>query len=311
MSKYPEQSGNYYALFQPSAYSTGIQAYKPLIRTRMGRPIREADYGLFPAIFMAAAGLTSAGMVGQQQLAEKSVDEAILRTADQAQAAFRAGTVMASASAAIAATSTWGGQAISTTPISVEKAKLKGAALLYLMAMLPGISSEGRKIIGGLAEDMYDDATSIFSIDSADPQNIQDTYAEIGAIITGAAATASSNGANASDIKSLVKYAQVLSSYANVSNIEGRQNVEQDKFLSEQAGEAASDLAEQAGKLSCQAQRMVFGPDGTYPGCPDETDKEKMGRYGLYIMGGMLGVGALLYLGRPYLEAATRLVKDR
>ena len=308
MSKYPEQSGNYYALFQPSAYSTGIQPYKPLIRTRMGRPAHQSDYGFFPAI-MAAVGITSGGVVAQQQAAESSVDDAILRTADQAQAAFRSGTVMSSVNAAIAAPSSWGGQSISTTPISVEKAQLKGSSLLYLMAMLPGINSEGRKVIGGLAEEMYDDATSIFSIDSADPQNITDTYAEIGAVVTGAASVASSNGANPSDVKALVSYAQFLSSYANISNIERRQTLEQDKFLSTQAGEAAGDLADQAGKLSCQAQRLVFGPDGT-SGCPDETGPEKFGRFAMYAVGGLVGVGALLYLGRPYLEAAMGFVKD-
>jgi hypothetical protein len=264
----------------------------------MGRPVRQGDYGILIS-----------GMLSQQQMAEGSVDEAILRTAEQAQAAFRAGTVLASANAGIAAPASWGGQAISTTPISVEKAQLKGASLLYIMAMLPGINSGGRKIIGGLAEDMYDDATSIFSIDSSDPQNIQDAYAEIGAIITGAAATASSAGANSSDVKSLVNYVTFLSGYANVSNIEGRQNIEQDKFLSTQAKESVDDLIDQASKFSCQVQRLVFGPDGS-SGCPDETGPEMMGRYGLYIVGGLVGVGALMYLGRPYIEAAMSFRKD-
>lgn len=288
MSQSIRDEMRYYAIFQPSAYSTGVKSYRPHTRSSL-RESRGA-YGPGPA---NGYGLLATYFAAKQTLTSRSQEAALA-----AQAEFRAGATYPSAQSLITTSGQWG-EPVSTTPTSVESAQYKMASLIYMIAMLPGLSTAVRGNLGGVADSIYADASSWFSVDSSNPESVS---AEMGVLLPalkGVAATAIAGGASDTDVSELARYGGAIISHTTSGEVTYRQGLEEDQTLTGQAKDIGGERMEDLTDWACFASRLI-GVNKSV--CPPEEPGQKAGRYAAYVAGAFILGGLVLYAGRPYVE---------
>lgn len=281
----------YYAIFQPSAYSQGVKSYRPHTRTRL-RESRGA-YGPGPAngygdlLTYLNWGSNSSSVVDKTKAIRN---------------AFYANQTYATAQEVITAVGRMSGQSVTTTPLNKGEAQYKAASVMFMIGMLDGISVGNRAMLGEKAEEVYDltwyeRGTELFAKEPA----VVEAAAQAGRVgILTAGGLAKGGGANPAEVDRLLAWGNAIAAQTTSSNVQQRQELEEDTTLTGQAADIAGERAEDAYKWSCFGSRLI-GVNTSV--CPPETTGQKVARYATYA-GGVLALGGLLlYAGRPYVEA--------
>ena len=288
MSRPIRDEMRHFAVFQPSAYSRGIQSYRPHTRTRL-RESRGA-YGPGPANGYGLLATYFAATVLTQTKPQKA--------ASTAQSEFKAGKTYPSTQSLVAASRQWG-QPMSTTPTTTESAQFKVATVIYMIGMLDGLSPNARQTIGKLADGIYNKANAWYSVDSSDPASVSEVLAGLVPSANQAASAAVAGGASASSASELARYVGAIQESTTPEVVEHRQGLEEDTTLTGQAKDIAEERLDDMTDWACFASSLIGVNESV---CPPETTKQKAARYAVYAAGAFILGGLVLYAGRPYVE---------